>query len=79
MDWRDLRRQFLVGALLIVLHRGDGGEVAVATAHVTSLRATAGPLRNLAPSSHCLIGLTDGKFIGVIETCAEVMRQLEAR
>ena len=74
-----IKANLLIGALLIVLHRGDGGEVAVATAHVTSLRATAGPLRDLAPSSRCLIGLTDGKFIGVIETCAEVMRQLEAR
>jgi hypothetical protein len=70
-------RLILVGALLVVLHRGDGGEVAVAAAHVTSLRTPAGPLRSLAPSSHCLIYLDDGKMIGVLETCAEVRRRLE--
>jgi hypothetical protein len=70
-------RLILVGALFVVLHRGDGGEVAIATTHVTSLRAPAGPLRDLAPSSHCHVGLDDGKWIGVLETCAEVKRQLE--
>lgn len=67
----------LVGALLVILHRADGGEVAVAPGQVTSLRAPAGPLKGLAPSSGCIVGLTDGKFVGVLETCNEAKRRLE--
>jgi hypothetical protein len=66
-----------VAALLIVLHRGDGGEVTVASSHVTSLRAPAGPLHGLAPTSGCLVGLDDGKFVGVLEACGQVRRQIE--
>jgi len=68
----------IVGALLVVLHRSpDGAEVVVAAGHVTSLRAPAGPLRALAPTSGCLVGLDDSKFVGVLETCSEVKRRLE--
>ena len=68
----------LAGALLVVLHRSpDGGEVVVARGQVTSLRAPAGPLKALAPLSGCIVGLTDGKFVGVMETCNEVKRRLE--
>jgi hypothetical protein len=67
----------IVGALLVVLHRSDGGEVVVAAAHVTSLRAPAGPLRGLAPTGGCLVGLDDGKFVAVLESCGEVRRRLE--
>ena len=66
-----------VALSLIVLHRVDGGEVVINPAQVTSLRHPAGPLGKLAPHGRCLIGLTDGKFVAVIEPCAEVKRLLE--
>jgi hypothetical protein len=79
-------RTILVGALFVVLHRGDGGEVIIAPAHITSLRVPGGggtvlggSLAKLAPFSNCHVYLDDGKFLGVLETCAEVRRQLEAR
>lgn len=63
---------------LIVLHRADGGEVAVALQHVTSLRSTPGSLGKLLPQeTRCLVGLDDGKYVAVIETCAAVKRLLE--
>jgi hypothetical protein len=69
---------FFIGLQLIVLHRVDGGEVAVNPALVTSLRAPAGPLDRLAPAgSHCLVGLVDGKFVSVLETCPTVRKLLE--
>jgi hypothetical protein len=74
-----IERTILVGALFVVLHRGDGGEVIIAAAHVTSLRALVGAAARLNPFSNCLIHLDDGKYVGVLETCAEVRRQLEAR
>lgn len=69
---------FFVAVQLIVLHRVDGQEVVVSSSHVTSLRTPAGPLDRLAPSgSRCLVGLTDGKFVSVIETCPAVRKLLE--
>lgn len=64
---------------LIILHRADGADVFINPAQVTSLRVTAGPLGKLAPHGHCVVGLTDGKFVSVIEPCAEVKRLLEGR
>lgn len=66
-----------VALSLIVLHRADGGEVIINPAQVTSLRATAGSLGRLAPHGHCLVGLTDGKFVAVIEPCGDVKKLLE--
>lgn len=64
---------------LIILHRADGGAVFVNPAQVTSLRATAGSGVKLAPHGHCLVGLTDHKWVAVIEPCAEVKRLLEGK
>lgn len=72
-----MRASLWAAALLVVLHRGDGGEVIIAPAQVTSLRAPAGALHGLAPSSRCIVWMTDGKFVGVLESCAEVKRRLE--
>jgi hypothetical protein len=63
--------------VLVVLHRSDGGEVSVAAAQVTSLRTPGGALHGLAPAGGCLVGLTDGKFVAVLEGCPEVRRRLE--
>jgi hypothetical protein len=65
-------------SVLLVLHRSDGGEVTIAAAQVTSLRAPAGPLHGLAPAGGCLVWMTDGKFVAVLEGCPEVRRRLES-
>lgn len=67
----------LIALQLITLHRSDGGEVTINSQQVTSLRSPAGRLGKLAPGGHCIIHLTDGKFVTVLEACAEVKRQLE--
>lgn len=66
----------VVAVGFVVLHRIDGGEVLVSPRHVTSLRSPAGPARGLMPG-HCVVGLTDGKFVGVLEACATVKDLLE--
>ena len=68
----------LVALHLIVLHRSDGGEVIINAEQVTTLRSPAGQLSKLAPAGHCAVGLTDGKFVVVLEACEAVRRQLEA-
>lgn len=67
----------LVALHMLVLHRSDGGEVIVNGDQITSLRSPPGSLSKLTPSGHCLVGLTDGKFVAVLEDCSEVKRQLE--
>jgi hypothetical protein len=70
----------MIALALIILHRADGREVAINPPQVTSLRAPSGPLDRLAPyGAHCIVGLTDGKFIAVIETCKNVQQMLEGR
>lgn len=73
----------LITYVLIVLHRVDGGEVIVAPTQVTSLRSPGGPLDHLpTPGGRCLVGMTDGKFVSVLESCRRVKdlieRQLKA-
>jgi uncharacterized protein YlzI (FlbEa/FlbD family) len=62
---------------LIVLHRVDGGEVAINPAHVTSLMAAADRSKIVTPGVHCVVGLTDGKYVFVTESCAQVRSKLE--
>lgn len=66
----------LISVYLIVLHRSDGGEVTINAEQVTSLRSTRG-VGHLAPDGHCVVGLTDGKFVTVLETCEAIDHQLE--
>lgn len=67
-----------VAYALMVLHRVDGGEVFINPAQVTSLRLVEGALSARIGGGHCLVGLTDRKFVSVLESCAEVKRLLES-
>ena len=62
---------------LIVLHRIDGGEVWVNPAQVTSLRVVEGSLSARYGGGNCMVGLTDRKFVAVLQRCADVKRLLE--
>jgi hypothetical protein len=71
----------LVAAMLILLHRADGGEVAVYPSHVTALHAkapTSAENKVATPAGRCAVWLTDGRMLSVIETCDVVKRLLEA-
>jgi hypothetical protein len=66
---------------MVLLHRADGGEVAVIPSHVTSLHARAamsGANKVVAPAARCVLWLADGKVLSVIEPCDEVRRLFEA-
>lgn len=67
----------LVALHLILLHSLDGGTVVVNSDQVTSLR-TARPNQKLTHSAtQCVVGLTDGKFVSVKESCDTVRQMLE--
>jgi hypothetical protein len=69
----------LVLALMVLLHRADGGEVLVAGPQITSMHAAVTPGRNklVSPAAGCALWLTDGRMLSVIETCEVVRRLLE--
>jgi hypothetical protein len=58
---------------LVLLHRVDGGEVFVNPKLVTSLHAAAGPRNKLVTGeAGCIIWMSDGKFLSVLERCEAV-------
>lgn len=66
----------------LILHRIDGFEVRVAPSQITSLHS---PRRNLDDPddkiydkrANCLVGLTDGKSVQVVETCTDIVSRME--
>jgi uncharacterized protein YlzI (FlbEa/FlbD family) len=66
------------GVSLVVLHRLDGGEVSVNPAQITSMHEAMAPGHSklFTPQSHCVIGLSDGKWLSVMERCETVRRLL---
>lgn len=59
---------------LITLHNPDGHEIDINPPQVTSLRAAPeGQAReHFTGRVRCMINLTDGKFVTVVESCNEV-------
>lgn len=59
----------------VVLHAPDGGDVLLNPEEVVSMR---GPRTTdkmfMVEGAHCLINTSDGKYVSVRETCAEVKR-----
>ena len=66
---------------LIAFQTLDGREVLINPANIVSVSATS-EVREpreklLTDKAHCVINLTNGKFISVAEACASVRRRLE--
>lgn len=57
---------------LVMLHTGDGQVVTVNPIQVTSLREAREDNKAFSGGVSCLINLTDGKFVTVVEDCATV-------
>ena len=67
---------------LLLLHAPDGQEIRIAPDQVTSLhapRTDPSSQKHFAPTVHCLINLTDGKFVSVVEECPQIQKLLEER
>jgi hypothetical protein len=70
-----IKRAVLVSILL--LHGPTGREIRLNTSMVTSLHAPQGPNKSLSEEVRCLINTADGKFISVVESCADIARLIE--
>lgn len=69
---------FLAAALvLVLLHRADGGLVYVAASQVTSLHARSAGVRLVHQAANCVVWLSDGKVLAVLEPCDVVRRLLD--
>ena len=65
---------------LVSFHGPDGYPVEINPEQVTSLRGARESDQEgkyFTSEAHCMIGLTDGKFVTVAETCADVRKLLE--
>ena len=65
---------------LVILHRVDGGAVAVAPSHITSMHARApstGQNKLVTGEARCIVWLSDGKLLSVLESCETVKQLLD--
>jgi len=63
----------LAALRLIVLHGADHQPIAINEDEISSLRVPGeADVGNYAESVKCVVIMTNGKFIGVTETCREV-------
>lgn len=62
--------------LVIILHGVGGYEIVVNPRLITSMRGPEGH-KNFIEGARCLINLSDGKYVTVIETCKEVRNRME--
>jgi len=72
----------LVAAALIVLHNVDGDEIFINPEHITVLHATKeaskGTKNQLVTGGvNCVVVMSTGKFMSVLEDCAEVRKMME--
>ena len=73
---------WLIGVVLIALHAVDGVEILVNPEEIAVMRpsseATRGtPNQVIVTGVYCVIGLTSGKYISVVETCDAVRTLIE--
>jgi hypothetical protein len=72
----------LVATAFIILHEGGGAEIDLNPAHIVALHTTregAGQSKNKLVTSgvNCVLALSNGKIISVIETCDKVRELME--
>jgi hypothetical protein len=68
-----------LAAILIFLHGPDGREIDVNPDKITSLQARMGKNKNIHDSVECIVNLSDGKFVSVVETCETISRKLQEK
>jgi hypothetical protein len=65
--------------VLILLHGPDGHEIRINPHEVTSLRSAkpGEEGKHFAEEVHCMVSLADGKFVTVVEQCADIQKLME--
>ena len=70
----------LLFVALLILHTLDGREVAINPQLVTFLTGPRPGAQQgiFVEGANCMVNLSDGKFVAVIETCSEVRALMDA-
>ena len=63
--------------VMIILHSGSGTPLDLNTATITNLRNPEPANNAFTPNVKCQVNMTDGKYVAVQETCAEVRKLME--
>ena len=63
---------------MVILHSGAGTPIDLNADAITNMRNPDGH-KHFSGNVHCQINMSDGKFVTVKETCAEVRRLMEAK
>jgi hypothetical protein len=63
--------------VMIILHSATGTEIDLNTKAITNLRNPEPSNPAFTPGVRCMINMSDGKFVTVIETCHEVRKIME--
>jgi hypothetical protein len=63
----------LAALLFILVHGPDGQEIELNIAEISSIRQPRSAEDHFNKDVHCLIFMTNGKFVGVEETCGDVI------
>jgi hypothetical protein len=71
--------QIAAAVLLVLLHTPKGFEVYVNPQNVTSMRADDPSKQHelMTDAVRCMLNLSDGKFVSVVETCDQVRALFE--
>lgn len=67
----------LIAIALIMLHGPGGQPIEINVHNISSLRVPRGT-EHFARDTHCLVFMSDGKFIAIVETCAEIVAMVDA-
>jgi len=64
---------------IIVVHSPGGGEIDINPNGIVSMRSEyrKGEDRMFTENTNCMINTSDGRFISVVESCAEVRKLIE--
>jgi hypothetical protein len=71
--------EITTGLIWLMLHAPGGREVIVNPRHINAMRTGEGGSKNklLVGEARCALNMNDGKLLNVIETCAQVRRQID--
>jgi hypothetical protein len=63
--------------VMVILHSGAGVEIDLQTDAITNLRNPEPSISAFSDNVKCQINMSDGRFVTVRETCAEVRRLMQ--
>ena len=65
--------------VMVILHSGAGTPIDLNADAITFLRNPEPGHKNFSSSVKCQINMSDGKYVAVRETCAEVRKLMEGK